>query len=105
MYRMFRVFCATAWDLDKELRAFHDAISEVNGEGMQQQILFVPVSLMTMRDKRPFHGLIVENIEDSSYYILAPGDDWGPPERNFQRDYALALECRDNPALPMRDVV
>ena len=45
-----------------------------------------------------------ENIRTSRHYLLAVSGDWGPPERNFRRDYEIACACRADPALPMRDV-
>ncbi|MGO9261743.1 MAG: hypothetical protein ACLQU1_36385 [Bryobacteraceae bacterium] len=105
MYRMHRVFCAFAWELEGERRAFYDAAGQVNeSEAMPHDVLYVPVSLLNVRDKRPYQFAIEENIRDSRHYILALGDGWGPPERNFQRDYRLAIECRDDPGLPMQSV-
>ena len=102
---MHRIFCATAWELEGERLAFHDALGRINeAEAMPNGLLCVPVSLPNIRDKRPYQYLLEENLRDSRYYILALTDGWGPPERNFQRDYQLALEHRANPALPMRDV-
>jgi hypothetical protein len=105
MYRMHRVFCATAWELEGERLAFDNALGHINEtEAMPKGLLFVPVSLTNIRDKRPYQFLLEENLRDSRYYILALSDGWGPPERNFQRDYQLAREHCANPALPMRDV-
>jgi hypothetical protein len=104
MYRMHRVFCATAWELEGERRAFQDVIGEVNEtEAMPRGLLFVPVSLVNVRDKRPYQYAVDENIRACHYYMLAVSDGWGPPERCFERDYRLALACRQDPALPMRE--
>jgi hypothetical protein len=103
MYQMQRVFCATSWELEGERRAFYDVVGEVNEtEAMQRGILFVPVTLTNVRDKRPFQFAVEENIRDCSYYLLTLTDGWGPPERNFERDYRFALACRDDPTRPMR---
>jgi hypothetical protein len=105
MYQMHRIFCATAWELEGERRAFHDAIGEFNETAaMAEGVLYVPVSLSGMPDKRPFSYLIEENIRDCRHYILLPGDDWGPAARNFRRDYQYALQCAADSSLPMRDV-
>ena len=102
---MHRIFCATAWELEGERLAFDNALGHINeSEAMPKGLLFVPVSLTNIRDKRPYQFVVEENLRDSRYYILALCDGWGPPERNFQRDYQLALEHCANPALPMRDV-
>lgn len=106
MYRMHRVFCATSWELESERRAFHDVVGEVNAaEAMKHGVLYVPVTLVNMRDKRPFQYVVDENIRDCRYFVLALADGWGPPERDFARDYRLALSCREDPALPMRETV
>ena len=104
MYRMHRVFCATAWELEGERRAFHDVIGEVNAaDAMKRGLLYVPVTLLNVRDKRPVQYAVEENIRACHYYMLALGDGWGPPERLFERDYRLALACRTDPAFPMRE--
>lgn len=104
MYRMLRVFCATAWELEGERRAFYDVLGEFNeAEAMKQGVLYVPVSLTNVRDKRPYQYVVEENIRDSRAYILAVSDSsWGPPERNFERDMALAAQYSADPNLPMR---
>lgn len=105
MYRMHRVFCATAWELEGERLAFDDTIGQFNETvAMGRGVLYVPASLTNIRDKRPYQYLVEENIRDARYYILALGDDWGPVERNFRNDYRAALACREDPALPMQDV-
>jgi len=104
MYRMHRVFCATAWELEGERLAFQDVVGEVNEqEAMKRGLLFVPVSLINLRDKRPYQYAVDENIRACHYYMLAVSDGWGPPERRFERDYRLAIACRQDPALPMRE--
>ena len=46
MYRIHRVFCATAWELEGERRAFYDLLGEFNeAEAMRRGVLYVPVSL------------------------------------------------------------
>jgi len=104
MYQMHRVFCATAWELEGERRAFQDVVGEVNAaEAMTRGLLYVPVTLVNIRDKRPSQYAVDENIRACRYYMLAASDGWGPPERHFERDYRLALACRQDPALPMRE--
>jgi hypothetical protein len=103
--RLERVFCATSWELEGERRAFYDVVGEVNEKhSLPAGLLYVPVSLTSVRDKRPLQYVLEENIQDSAYYILALDGDWGPTERNFERDYYLAQEYRADPARPMRHV-
>jgi hypothetical protein len=105
MYQLHRVFCATSWELEAERRAFGEAIGEINQvEAMSRGILYTPVSLVRMRDKRPYQYDVDENIRACRHYVLALSDGWGPPERNFQRDFQLARECSADPSLPMREV-
>ena len=105
MYRMQRIFCATAWELEEERMAFYDLLGKFNeSSAMPSGVLYVPVSLIHIHDKRPYQYTVNENIRASSYYLLVPGDDWGPPARAFERDYRLALECAADPSLPMRHV-
>ncbi len=106
MYKMLRVFCATAWELEGERRAFNDAIGEFNETGaMKHGLLYVPVSLTNIRDKRPYQYVLEENIGACRAYVLALADgSWGPPERNFERDLALAARQSANPDFSMRDV-
>src|SRR5262245_11160373 len=106
MYRMHKVFCATAWELEGERRAFYDVIGQFNETAaMRHGMLYVPVSLTNVRDKRPYQYVVEENLRDCRHYILAVSDGWGPPERNFEQDYRLALEYCSNPAVPMKEVL
>lgn len=105
MYRMHRVFCATSWELEGERRAFYDLIGEFNSAtAMPRGLLYVPVSLTNVRDKRPYQFAVEENIRDSRHYIVALKDDWGPAERNFRDDYRLAQACREDAGLPLKGV-
>jgi hypothetical protein len=105
MHKMLRVFCATAWELEGERRAFQEAVGEFNEtEAMKHGLLYVPVSLINIRDKRPYQYVVEENIGACRAYILALADgSWGPPERNFERDLMLAAQQSANPDFPMRD--
>jgi hypothetical protein len=105
MYQMHRVFCATPWELEGEQHAFYDVIGGLNErEGIPRGVLFVPVTLGDIRDKRRHQFTVDENIRDCSHYILLLYQDWGPPERNFENDYLLALQCVGDSALPMQSV-
>ena len=105
MFQMQRVFCATPWEMEAERMRFHEVIGRVNETAaMPRGSLYVPVTLVNFRDKRPLQYVVDENIRDCSYYILLLADDWGPVERNFRSDYELALECAADPALPMQSV-
>jgi hypothetical protein len=105
MFRMYRVFCATPWEMEAERNSFYTALGQFNEvAAMPKGILFVPVTLTNIRDKRPLQYAIDENIRECSFYILLLSEDWGPVERNFRNDYNLALECAADPALPMQGI-
>ena len=92
----------------------HTTVGEFNTErAMPLGVLYVPLSLGNVPDKRPYQYAVKENIRSCRHYIQvldAPCSDqppqaiWGPPERHFATDLRLALECCVDPALPMREV-
>lgn len=91
--------------MEAERSGFHDVIGFFNEtHAMANGVLYVPVSLLNIRDKRPMQYLVDENIRDSRHYILLLSEDWGPVERNFENDYLFARDCAADPALPMREV-
>lgn len=105
MFQMHRVFCATPWEMEAERNCFYDVIGDFNEtHAMAKGVLYVPVSLLNIRDKRPMQYLVDENIRDSRHFILLLSEDWGPVERNFENDYLLARECAADPALPMHEI-
>lgn len=105
MYQLHRVFCATPWELEAERQAFYDILGVFNeSEAMRHGVLFVPVALTNLRDKRLYQFDVDENIRACRHYILLLSEGWGPPERNFENDYHLALQCMADPALPMHSV-
>jgi hypothetical protein len=105
-YIMHRIFCAPAGDLEQERTAFYDVVGNFNeAYAMPRNILFVAVALpFHIIDKRPFQAAISENIRACRYYVQVLEDTWGPPEKNFERDYALACKCVADPDLPMQEV-
>jgi len=103
MFQMHRIFCATPWELEAERNRFHDLIGNFNETAaMHRGVLYVPVTLLNIRDKRPMQYAVDENIRDCRHYLLLLSEDWGPVERNFRNDYQLALQCIADPTLPMQ---
>jgi hypothetical protein len=106
MYQMHRIFCATPWELEAERMRFHEILGRFNEtDAMPKGVLFVPVTLAGIRDKRPLQYTIDENIRQCRHYLLVLSDEvggWGPTERNFRHDYSLALECAADAAEPMQ---
>src|SRR5215475_3739834 len=114
MYHMHRIYCATPWELEEERGTFYAAVGEFNAtHAMPRGILYVPVSLGSVPDKRPYQYAVTDNIRACRHYIQVldalppdqpPNAIWGPPQRNFESDLRLALACSADPALPMCEV-
>ena len=105
MFQMHRIFCATPWELEAERGRFHDSIGQFNETAAQREgILYIPVTLVNIRDKRPFQYVINENIRDSRHCIFLLSDGWGPPERNFRNDYYHAVQAIDDSASALQSV-
>ncbi len=93
-YEMHRIFCATPFELEEERLAFHAAVSRFNeSAAMPRNLLFIPVTLPpNLADKRAYHNVLLENIRDARYFVQLLEDSWGPPGRNFEKDYAMARQ-------------
>lgn len=105
MFQMHRVFCATPWELEAERRRFYDVVGRFNEtEAMQKGVLYVPVTMTNVSDKRPLQYAIDENIRDCRHYVLLLSEGWGPAERNFEKEYHHALNCIGDPASSMQSV-
>ncbi len=90
--------------MEAERNCFYDVVGQFNeAHAVALGILYVPVSLVNIRDKRPLQYAVDENIRDCRHFILLLSEDWGPIERNFEDDYLLARECAADPALPMSE--
>ncbi len=105
-YTFHRIFCATPGDLEEERLAFYHVMGQFNQDhAMPRGILFVSVSIVPYGgDKRGYQGAVSENIRACRYYVQVLEDTWGYPEKNFERDHALALRCVEDPAMPMQEV-
>jgi len=106
-YRTYNVFCASPGDLEEERRVFYEVIENANEEqSMARGILLAPLSILPgVSDKRIFQAVVGENIRSCRYYLQLLEDTWGPPQRNFERDYAVAQRCLADPEYPMQEVV
>jgi hypothetical protein len=105
MFEMHRVYCATPWEMEREQKVFYEEIGKFNETAlMPMGVLFVPVSLPNIEDKRPHQYTVDENIRECRHSLFVLSEDWGPTARNFRHDYELAMECLADPALPMQDV-
>lgn len=101
----YRIFISAPGDLEMDRRACHDAIAGANEEtAMPAKILLVSVGL---RENDQFAGnraVVSDNVRWSTYFVQFFQDDWGPRDL-FRKLFLLALECRDDSSMPMRDVV
>jgi len=104
-FDMYRVFISAPGDLQRENDACRSAISEINEkEAMPRKILLVSVGLREHGDISGIRSAVADNIRQCTWFIQVFHDDWGPGNL-FRKMFHLALECRDDPAFPMREVV
>src|SRR5258708_4592148 len=106
-YIFHRVFCAPPPAFEEKRPAFPHLLGEFNADAaMPRGVLMVGVSLVPqMTDKRPYQGVVNENIADARYYILVIEDSWGAPQRNFERDWAVARQYAADPAKATTEAV
>jgi hypothetical protein len=98
-------FLSAPGDLAQEREACRAAISEVNErEAMPSKILLVTVGLTNDAHIVDYRSAVMDNVRASVYFIQIFDDDWGPRDL-FRKMFHLAIECRDDPAMPMREVV
>ena len=105
-YRMINVFCAAPVELEQERQSLYAAVAECNEqEAMRSGIVFVPLSLPPeLADKERVQSAVDNNIGLAHYFVALLHESWGPAQRNFERDYRLAVESGDRPDRPMRTV-
>jgi hypothetical protein len=101
----YRVFISAPGDLERDRAACHDAIARVNEiTAMPAKVLLVSLGL---RDNDQISGnrsIVSDNVRWSTYFIQIFEDDWGPRSL-FRKLFLLAVECRDDASMPMREVV
>jgi len=101
----YRIFISAPGDLEQDRQACHDAIAAVNENcAMPEKILLVSFGLRENSQIESNRSIVSDNVRWSSYFIQIFQDDWGPRDL-FRKLLLLALECKDDPAMPMRDIV
>jgi len=101
----YRIFISAPGDLDPDRDACHDAIARANeSTAMPAKVLLVSVGLRESGQILSSRGIASDNVRWSSYFIQVFQDDWGPRDL-FRKLFLLAVECRDDASMPMRDVV
>ncbi|HEY2859503.1 MAG TPA: hypothetical protein VGJ21_13875 [Terracidiphilus sp.] len=101
----YRIFISAPGDLEVDRQACQDAIAHVNAAlAMPAKVLLVSLGLREAGHIESNRAIVSDNVRWSSYFIQVFEDDWGP--RNlFYKLFQLALECRDDAAMPMQDIV
>lgn len=101
----YRVFISAPGDLEVDRQVCYDAIAEVNETtAMPAKILLVSVGLRDNEHIATYRSIVSDNARWSAYFIQIFQDDWGPRDL-FRKLFLLAAECRDDSAMPMRDIV
>lgn len=101
----YRVFLSAPGDLETDRQACHDAIAHVNeNTAMPAKVLLVSLGLRDSAQIEGNRGIVSDNVRWSSYFIQIFQDDWGPRDL-FRKLLLLAIECRNDASLAMRDVV
>jgi hypothetical protein len=101
----YRVFISAPGDLELDRQAGYDAVAQANeATAMPAKILLVSIGLRENEQISGNRSIVSDNVRWSSYFIQIFQDDWGPRDL-FRKVFMLAIECRDDAAMPMRDVV
>jgi hypothetical protein len=101
----YRVFISAPGDLERERQACHDAIAQANEAiAMPAKILLVSVGLRDNEQISGSRAIVADNVRWSAYFLQVFEDDWGPRDL-FRKLFLLAMECKDDAAMPMREVV
>jgi hypothetical protein len=101
----YRVFISAPGDLGTDRQAAHDALARANEEtAMPAKLLLVSVGLRENDQISANRSIVSDNVRWSSFFIQLFQDDWGPRDL-FRKVFLLAVECRDDESMPMRDVI
>jgi hypothetical protein len=101
----YRIFISAPGDLEPDRDACYAAVARANEEtAMPAKVLLISVGLREDAQILSSRAIASENVRWSSFFIQVFQDDWGPRDL-FRKLFLLAVECRDDAALPMRDVV
>ena len=101
----YRIFISAPGDLEPDREACHKAISYVNETtAMPASVLLVSVGLRDNSQIEGSRSAVSDNVRWSAYFIQIFQDDWGPRDL-FRKLFLLAAECRDDAAMPMREVI
>ena len=101
----YRIFISAPGDLELDRQACYDAVSQANeATAMPARVLLVSVGLRDNDQISSSRSITSDNVRWSSYFIQLFQDDWGPRDL-FRKLFLLAVECRDDASMPMRELV
>jgi len=101
----YRVFFSAPGDLEQDREAGHKALACANeSTAMPAKVLLASVGLRDSGQIVNGRSVVSDNIRWSSYFVQIFADDWGPRDL-FRKLFLLAIECRDDAAMPMREVI
>lgn len=102
-YQLIWVMARFAGSFAEERQALYDAAGEYNeAEAMRRDLLFSVVSCgSAISGKRE---AVDSNIRMCRYFLLVVEDSWDAPPASFRHDYELALKCKADPNLPLREI-
>jgi hypothetical protein len=101
----YRIFISAPGDLELDRDACYAAVAQANeATAMPAKVLLVSVGLRENDQISSSRGIASDNVRWSSYFIQVFQDDWGPRDL-FRKLFLLAVECRDDASMPMRDLV
>jgi len=104
-FDMHRVFISAPGDLALDRQACNAAIATANETtGMPAKVLLVTVGLREDEHIAGSRSIVSDNVRWSTFFIQVFEDDWGP-KNLFRKLFYLAIECRDDASMPMREVV
>ena len=85
--------------------ACYQSLAEVNEAlTMPAKVLLAGIGLRDNEQISGSRSIVSDNVRWSSFFVQIFQDDWGPRDL-FRKLLLLAIECRDDASLPMRDVV
>jgi len=112
----YKIFVAAPGGLEEERQLFHEVIQEYNeSEALFHSVQFIPVRWELMLGGRGrAQGIINQDLRKCDYMVLLLWDRWGSkpdsdPNSSFtsgvEEEYSVAMDCLDDPELPMQDIV
>lgn len=104
-FDIYRIFLSAPGDLEADRLACHRAVADMNETtAMPEKILLAAVGLRENGQVESHRAIVSDNVRWSTYFLQIFQDDWGPRDL-FRKLFLLAVECRSDASMPMRDVV